>query len=263
MKLLGTATLSLVLWTTTAGAQGAKPSTPPAKPAGPAAKPAAAPAKRAPAAKPRYSFTPQTCQGRKVLVFEDADWSLMAMDGMLAHITMITNQAKKNQGPYDEGKTLVEALKKAGCAAEHWQEPAISIDLSDKTKKWVLLGEGKKEEYKPVHVLKGDEIKDYDVVISLRHGDEEHTKTRQGEPLKITFQREAGIQARGREPVKLDGSWTYTEDTGLDQYAAYAEKQAAEERIRGEGATQKTAAEEEFRKKLEEAVKVALAPAQP
>jgi len=262
MKLLGGATLSIVLWTTTAGAQGAKPASPPPKPAAPA-KPAAAAAKRAPAEKARYSFTRQACQGRKVLVFEDASWSLMAMDGMLAHITMITHQAKKNQGPFDEGKTLVEALKKAGCAAEHWLEPAISIDLSDKTKKWVLLGEGKKEEYKPVHVLKGDETKDYDVVVSLRQGHEEHTKTRQGEALKITFQSEAGIQARDREAVKLDGSWTYTEDTGLNEFAGYAEKQAAEERIRGEGATQKTTAEEGFRKKLEDALRVALAPAQP
>jgi hypothetical protein len=217
---------------------------------------AAAPLEEAPI----YTFSAESCQGRRVLVFDEARTNRLAMDGMLAWITMLGEQAsQKKPGAQDEGPALVKALEAAGCTVEHWREPAVSIDTDGK-KKWVLLGEGEKEKYQPTYKLKGKETRDYDAVISLSQGQAEHTKQSRNEALKITFKNEAEIQVRGRENVRVDGSWVYAEETGLQEFAPYTEKQEAEERVRAEGAKQKTAAEEKFHKELQAAVQAALPP---
>jgi hypothetical protein len=187
------------------------------------ASPAPAPAKEAPAPP---AVPAGLCQGRSVLVFEDARVSRLAMDGLIADIELMT----ASPSGMDMAARLVAGLKAAGCAVEHWEEPLVSVSVVDGKKTAFYGNDRKQEDYKPAHRLTGRELAAHDVVVWIKRASTEKTKSRHGEGLRIDYQAEAEVQARGQKKVALDASWSYTQDdiqAGYGGMTSYGDEEAA------------------------------------
>jgi hypothetical protein len=198
----------------------------------------------------------ESCQGRTVLVFEDADTQELAVDGMLAWIGLLTD---KDRPPMDLARDLVDGLKAGGCTVEHWKEPLVSISVVD-GKKTAFLPDGKKEEpYRPRHKLTGKELERFDVVVWVRQEAREHRKQRQGEALQITFRRDAEVRARGRRTRKLDSQWRFM-GPEAPPYSSIADTAATDKAVK-EAVPGKAEAEAQFARSVLEAVTAGLAPA--